>query len=139
MNATVGAAPDLAAAVVALREGGLVAMPTETVYGLGADARNPVALRKIYALKNRPIGHPLILHLADVAALHHYDETRSGFEAARSGASRPPVGPQSGPGRGAESSELPSGPIALAAVGAGEARNALLAAERETPSYPQAV
>jgi hypothetical protein len=77
--------------------------------------------------------------LADVAALHHYDETRSGFEAARSGASRPPVGPQSGPGRGAESSELPSGLIALAAVGAGEARNALLAAERETPSYPQAV
>ena len=69
MNATVGAAPDLAAAVVALREGGLVAMPTETVYGLGADARNPVALRKIYALKNRPIDHPLILHLADAAAL----------------------------------------------------------------------
>jgi L-threonylcarbamoyladenylate synthase len=72
MNATVGAAPDLAAAVVALREGGLVAMPTETVYGLGADARNPVALRKIYALKNRPIGHPLILHLADVAALSEW-------------------------------------------------------------------
>jgi L-threonylcarbamoyladenylate synthase len=72
MNATVGAAPDLAAAVVALREGGLVAMPTETVYGLGADARNPVALRKIYALKNRPIDHPLILHLADAAALSEW-------------------------------------------------------------------
>ena len=69
MNATVGAAPDLAAAVVALRAGGLVAMPTETVYGLGADARNPLALRKIYALKHRPTGHPLILHLADAAAL----------------------------------------------------------------------
>lgn len=69
MNATLGAAPDLAAAVAALRAGGLVAMPTETVYGLGADARNPVALRKIYALKDRPTGHPLILHLADAAAL----------------------------------------------------------------------
>ena len=46
MNAIVGVAPDLAAAVVALRAGGLVAMPTETVYGLGADARNPAALRK---------------------------------------------------------------------------------------------
>ena len=56
-------------AVVALRAGGLVAMPTETVYGLGADARNPAALRKVYALKDRPIDHPLILHLADAAAL----------------------------------------------------------------------
>jgi L-threonylcarbamoyladenylate synthase len=69
MNSTVVAAPDLAAAVVALRAGGLVAMPTETVYGLGADARNPAALRKIYAIKNRPVDHPLILHLADAAAL----------------------------------------------------------------------
>ena len=69
MNSTVVAAPDLAAAVVALRAGGLVAMPTETVYGLGADARNPAALRKIYAIKSRPVDHPLILHLADAAAL----------------------------------------------------------------------
>lgn len=69
MNAIVGVAPDLAAAVVALRAGGLVAMPTETVYGLGADARNPAALRKVYALKDRPVDHPLILHLADAAAL----------------------------------------------------------------------
>jgi len=69
MIATVGAAPDIAAAVAALRAGGLVAMPTETVYGLGADARNPAALRKVYALKGRPADHPLILHLADAAAL----------------------------------------------------------------------
>ena len=64
MSASAGAlAPDIAAAVAALRAGDLVAFPTETVYGLGADARNPEALRKIYALKGRPATHPLILHL----------------------------------------------------------------------------
>jgi L-threonylcarbamoyladenylate synthase len=64
MSASAGAlAPDIAAAVAALRAGDLVAFPTETVYGLGADARNPAALRKIYALKGRPATHPLILHL----------------------------------------------------------------------------
>lgn len=56
-------------AVAALRAGELVAFPTETVYGLGADARNPAAVRRIYALKGRPPGHPLIVHLASVDAL----------------------------------------------------------------------
>jgi L-threonylcarbamoyladenylate synthase len=51
-------------AVKILRDGGLVAMPTETVYGLGADALNPLAIRQIYATKGRPSGHPLIVHLA---------------------------------------------------------------------------
>ena len=69
MTATAGAAPEIAAAVAALRAGELVAFPTETVYGLGADARNPAALRRVYALKGRPATHPLILHLADAAAL----------------------------------------------------------------------
>lgn len=69
MTAVAGAAPDIAAAVAALRAGGLVAFPTETVYGLGADARDPAALRRVYALKGRPSAHPLILHLADAAAL----------------------------------------------------------------------
>ena len=69
MNAVAGAAPDIAAAVAALRAGGLVAFPTETVYGLGADARDPAALRRVYALKGRPATHPLILHLADAAEL----------------------------------------------------------------------
>jgi len=64
MSASTGAvAPDIAAAVAALRAGELVAFPTETVYGLGADARNPEALRKVYALKGRPSTHPLILHV----------------------------------------------------------------------------
>jgi L-threonylcarbamoyladenylate synthase len=50
-------------AVRILRRGGLVAFPTETVYGLGADARNPVALRHLYAVKSRPTDHPVIVHL----------------------------------------------------------------------------
>jgi L-threonylcarbamoyladenylate synthase len=48
-----------------LRAGGLVAFPTETVYGLGADASNPEAVKKIYAAKGRPRNHPLIVHLED--------------------------------------------------------------------------
>jgi L-threonylcarbamoyladenylate synthase len=51
-------------AVQTLRDGGLVAFPTETVYGLGADARNPDAIKKIFAAKGRPSNHPLIVHLA---------------------------------------------------------------------------
>ncbi len=47
-----------------LKNGGLVAFPTETVYGLGADASNPTAVKRIFAAKNRPENHPLIVHLA---------------------------------------------------------------------------
>jgi L-threonylcarbamoyladenylate synthase len=50
-------------AVDALRDGDLVAFPTETVYGLGADAQNPDAVRKVYDLKGRPATHPLIVHI----------------------------------------------------------------------------
>ena len=56
-------------AAAILRAGGLVAFPTETVYGLGADAANPAAVAKIFAAKGRPQDHPLIVHLADVAQL----------------------------------------------------------------------
>ena len=56
-------------AVDLLRAGELVALPTETVYGLGADALNPQALAKIFAAKGRPADHPLIVHLADAAEL----------------------------------------------------------------------
>lgn len=52
-------------AAVALKSGQLVAFPTETVYGLGADAENPVAVAKIYSVKQRPTDHPLIVHIAD--------------------------------------------------------------------------
>jgi len=61
--------PEIAAAVAALRAGELVAFPTETVYGLGADALNPAALLKVFALKGRPADHPLILHLHSAADL----------------------------------------------------------------------
>lgn len=49
-----------------LKSGVLVAFPTETVYGLGADATNPEAVARIYSVKGRPADHPLIVHLADM-------------------------------------------------------------------------
>jgi L-threonylcarbamoyladenylate synthase len=55
--------PEVERAVRLLRAGGLVAFPTETVYGLGADAGNPSALRQLYAVKRRPARHPVIVHL----------------------------------------------------------------------------
>ncbi|MCI4663449.1 MAG: threonylcarbamoyl-AMP synthase [Neomegalonema sp.] len=58
----------IAAAVEILRRGELVAFPTETVYGLGADARSDAAVAKIYAAKGRPAHNPLIAHVADWAA-----------------------------------------------------------------------
>ncbi|MDQ2092396.1 L-threonylcarbamoyladenylate synthase [Marimonas arenosa] len=51
-----------------LRDGGLVAFPTETVYGLGADARNDLAVARIFAAKGRPRFNPLIVHVADTVA-----------------------------------------------------------------------
>jgi len=53
------------AAAEIIRKGGLVAFPTETVYGLGADALNPKAVRRIYVAKNRPLDNPLIVHVAN--------------------------------------------------------------------------
>lgn len=57
----------IARAAEILRRGGLVAFPTETVYGLGADARDPTAVAKIYAAKGRPQFNPLIVHVRDGA------------------------------------------------------------------------
>lgn len=59
--------PVLAEAADMLRSGGLVAFPTETVYGLGADGLNPEAVRRIYAAKGRPTTNPLILHVSGEA------------------------------------------------------------------------
>ncbi len=61
-HALIDAAVDRAAQI--LRDGGLVAFPTETVYGLGADASSRDALRRLYAVKGRPSAHPVIVHLA---------------------------------------------------------------------------
>ncbi len=55
----------LALAARALKEGYLIAFPTETVYGLGADANNQSAVSRIYKVKGRPQDHPLIVHIAD--------------------------------------------------------------------------
>lgn len=55
-----------------LKAGGIVAFPTETVYGLGADARNENAIRKVFMVKGRPIDHPLIVHLAHVDQLEKW-------------------------------------------------------------------
>jgi L-threonylcarbamoyladenylate synthase len=55
---------DIAAAVAALADGQLVAFPTETVYGLGANARNAAAVARLYAAKGRPPDHPVIVHIA---------------------------------------------------------------------------
>ena len=65
---------DYARAVELLRAGELVAFPTETVYGLGADAANPAAVAKIFAAKGRPADHPLIVHLAGHDAVDHWAE-----------------------------------------------------------------
>ena len=59
---------DIARAANLLREGGIVALPTETVYGLAARADDPVAVAKIYQAKGRPSFNPLIVHVADMAA-----------------------------------------------------------------------
>jgi L-threonylcarbamoyladenylate synthase len=56
-------------AVSILKHGGLVAFPTETVYGLGADASNPAAVARLYRVKSRPTDHPVIVHIADAAQL----------------------------------------------------------------------
>lgn len=59
----------IAAAATVLRGGGVVAFPTETVYGLGAAATNEVAVQRVFAVKGRPVDHPLIVHLAAAEAL----------------------------------------------------------------------
>ena len=60
------------AAARLLEAGALVAFPTETVYGLGADAENPAAVARIYQAKGRPANHPLIVHLAPEAELRYW-------------------------------------------------------------------
>ena len=68
MNVVRADADAIARAARVLRDGGIVAFPTETVYGLGADARNPDAVRRMYAAKGRPENHPVIVHVEDLAA-----------------------------------------------------------------------
>jgi L-threonylcarbamoyladenylate synthase len=60
---------DIAEAARRLAAGEAIAFPTETVYGLGADAANPDAVAKIFALKGRPVDHPLIVHIAGIESI----------------------------------------------------------------------
>ena len=64
--------PDVGRAVRVLRRGGLVAFPTETVYGLGADAESDDALARLYAVKGRPTDHPVIVHLGDAGRIDEW-------------------------------------------------------------------
>jgi L-threonylcarbamoyladenylate synthase len=66
------AAQSIAAAAESIRAGGLLGFPTETVYGLAADADNDAAVAQIFKAKGRPADHPLIVHVADVSAVAHY-------------------------------------------------------------------
>ncbi len=63
---------DIVKAVEILKQGGLVAFPTETVYGLGADATNSEAIKKIFQAKGRPSTNPLIVHVADITLARKY-------------------------------------------------------------------
>ncbi|HTJ69761.1 MAG TPA: L-threonylcarbamoyladenylate synthase [Actinospica sp.] len=71
MRVTTG---DIEKAVRVLGDGGLVAVPTETVYGLGADAENPAALARIFQAKGRPPTHPLIVHIGGAQQLDEWVE-----------------------------------------------------------------
>lgn len=59
-------------AIVLLKSGGVVAIPTETVYGLAADATDEAALRQVYAIKQRPADNPLIVHIADASQVNDW-------------------------------------------------------------------
>lgn len=63
---------NLEQAIALLKDGGVVAIPTETVYGLAADASNDAALRQIYAIKQRPADNPLIVHIADASQVNDW-------------------------------------------------------------------
>jgi len=68
-----GDAPEsIATAARFIRAGGLLGLPTETVYGLAADADNDAAVAQIFVAKGRPADHPLIVHVASAAAVAHY-------------------------------------------------------------------
>ena len=63
---------NLEQAIVLLKSGNVVAIPTETVYGLAADASNEAALRQVYAIKQRPADNPLIVHIADASFVNDW-------------------------------------------------------------------
>ena len=138
MTRLVKASPEaIAAAAPCLRAGGLVAMPTETVYGLAADATSDAAVAAIYAAKERPAINPLIAHVLGVEAAREHGPVRP-----RSRDARPRVlarAPHSGPARRAGLKDQPararrarhgSDPRAVARNGAGVDRSGRRPARR---------
>ena len=73
------ASESIAIAATVLRSGGLVGLPTETVYGLSADACDAQAVAKIFAAKGRPSEHPLIVHVANASGVAHFSDQVPGF------------------------------------------------------------
>jgi len=69
----------MTSAAATIKDGNLVAFPTETVYGLGADASNEKAVAKIYAAKGRPADHPLIVHIASMAGIGYWADDISEY------------------------------------------------------------
>ncbi len=121
-----GAAPlTVAAAAYILKAGDLVAIPTETVYGLGADASNDGAVAKIFTTKGRPADHPLIVHVADAAGAEHFAASMPTFARALAAAlwpgpltiivpRRSGVGAAAAGGQNSIGLRCPSHPVALA-------------------------
>ena len=73
----IGISSDPSRAVEVLRNGGLVAIPTETVYGLAADVTMPEAVERIFSTKDRPTGHPLIIHVAHLEIAERWADLSS--------------------------------------------------------------
>ncbi|MEW6335459.1 MAG: L-threonylcarbamoyladenylate synthase, partial [Thermodesulfobacteriota bacterium] len=128
-DAPPGSREQIAQAAELLRAGGVVAFPTETVYGLGADASNEAALRRIFSIKGRPADHPLIVHLPDARHMSYW--ARDIPEAAFGLAERfwpgpltlilrrqPRVSPLVTGGQDTIGLRIPSHPLALALLGA---------------------
>lgn len=65
---------EIAGAAALLKAGGVVAFPTETVYGLGAEVSHPAAVKRVFDIKRRPYDHPLIVHIADSSKLQYWAE-----------------------------------------------------------------
>ena len=118
----------VAAAVSALGRGGLVVLPTETVYGLGANARDPLALRRVFSTKSRPVDHPLIVHLADASQIDDWavdipDDARALAASCWPGPltlvlhRHPSVPDEVTGGRDTVAVRVPSHPVALAVLG----------------------
>ena len=80
---------DVDRALERLRDGGLVAIPTETVYGLAADAEDPAAVARIFEIKGRPTHHPLIVHVADLDHLDGWVDSLTDDAATLAGACWP--------------------------------------------------